>query len=483
MKSNNSLLKLLSHRIILILSLIFITNSILISDVIKKESSIDTPLKLNTSKADAREKNITSRNNLSDDSLNITRILWRLKTPFIKNKMTEILKEIAYEKKLVNPYPVDFYVLNPNKRERGELGNKRYLKNKTVYMPIDKILDSLSTIIIKSVILRINKIDFDMAKFDIGLLIDPTYDNSYLNLSQFPDLKDDKKLRKLLLETVLKDDKKRSFEWIWGKSTDNDAYYSTKLTAFNGAFTIYLKYRTFIGRNSFRDKNGWFYKLANYEQKQPERIVVLTGTKNIKKNEPKKNDQEIIENKSKEYTENIDVEIIETKLEIPFIYETSIDTIKFNIFQYEKVVDKDKYYLDYEKEMPIYSIIDSLGNKIYDAVSVIKADGTKLKFKSNNIIENDNYNETIFVADSTTFSDISYEEKLKTLLAQAYNHPMKRRTIEFIYGKSKSGYSYYALVLTVFNGQITIFNNYRKSAKRDYYINKKGWFSNIPVIN
>ena len=482
-------MKKLTHLISILFFLIYATFSshniiLLFSSEIVNKKSIDF-IPLLQAKNEAFEENKINRNNLSEDSLNIARILWRLKTPFIKKKMDLILKDIAYEKKLIDPYPVDFYFLNPNKRERGELGNKRYIKNNTIYMPVDKIIDSLSNIITRSVILRINKIDYEMEKLNIGLLAGPTFDNSYLNLNIFPDLKDREKLKTLLLETILKSDKKRSFEWIWGKSIDNDAYYSTKLTAFNGAFTIYLEYRTFIGQNSFRDKNGWFYQLANYEQKSEnieKKEQFLLTTRNDD------NQNNLVEEKKATTNEGVSNNFIKIKqkakkrFKAPFIYDSSIDSLIFNVFQYDKVFGKDKYYLDYEKEISINAIMDSLSYRIIDNVNILKTDKNDIEFQCDSIVNNLNYNETIFILDSISSSDKFYKEKIKTILAQAYNQPMKRKTIEFMYGKTKSGYSYYALVLTIFNGQLTIFNNYRKNAKRDYYIDKKGWFNQLPVF-
>ncbi len=427
----------------------------------------------------ANEQNSIDRNNLSEDSLNISRILWRLKTPFIKNKMSLILEEIAYEKKLIDPYPVDFYFLNPNKRERGELGNKRYIKGKTVYMPVGQILDSLSNIITRSVILRVNKIDFNSKKFDIGLLVGPNFDNSFLNLNLFPDLKDKEKLRSLLLETILKSDKKRSFEWVWGKSIENNAYYSTKLTAFNGAFTIYLEYRTYIGQNSLRDKNNWFDDLSVFEQSthidpKDNQLLLSSDTEVI-------NTQTIIDNDTTQIKIPLDRTVV-IENTAPFIYENNLDTLKFNVFRYSKEIDSDRHFLKYEKELSISEMIDSLGSNITENVNAIKTDKTNIQISGESTIENNNYNETIFLLDKKISNDIYYNEKIKTILAQAYYHPMKRKTIEFLYGKSKSGYSYYALVITIFNGQITIFDNYRKNAKRDYYIDKNSWFNGLPVI-
>ena len=443
----------------------------------ENNSFIYSPLLKNH--VNANKQNSIDRNNLSEDSLNISRILWRLKTPFIKNKMSQILEEIAYEKKLIDPYPVDFYFLNPNKRERGELGNKRYVKGKTVYMPVGHILDSLSNIITRSVILRVNKIDFNSIKFDIGLLVGPNFDNSFLNLNLFPDLKDKEKLRSLLLETILKSDKKRSFEWIWGKSLENNAYYSTKLTAFNGAFTIYLEYRTYIGLNSLRDKNNWFNELPVFNPSpqtgSKDSLVLLSSDSEVLSTPI------IIEKDTTQAKIIIDKSVVLEKT-VPFIYENSLDTLDFNVFRYAKEIDSDRHFLKYEMELSISEIIDSLGSNITENINAIKTDKTNIKILSKSVIENKNYNETIFLLDKKISNDIYYNEKIKTILAQSYNYPMKRKTIEFIYGKSKSGYSYYALVITIFNGQITIFDNYRKNAKRDYYIDKNSWFNGLPVI-
>ena len=46
---------------------------------------------------------------LKSDSLNLSRILWRIKGEDVRKELESIIDRITYEKRVIQPYPIEFY--------------------------------------------------------------------------------------------------------------------------------------------------------------------------------------------------------------------------------------------------------------------------------------------------------------------------------------------------------------------------------------
>jgi len=409
------------------------------------------------------------------DSLNISRILWRIKSPLARKNIFHLLDKIEIESKILKPYPVDFYYIGTSLH--------KYDKKKFYKLSVDALLDSLNSVIKKASILRLNKINF--AKLNSVKTYGKSFENSYVNLIDFPDFQNIDSLRHILLETVLKSDKKSTIEWIWGRSEENDAFYSTKLTAFNGGFSVYPTYRTFIGANKLRNKDSWFFRLESFNPLLQREKVSLT-----KKQAAGLSKQHSDTTKQITSTKIAPVQQIKPVVKKEKIivkeeklagspknqYDKKLDSLHYDVIYYNRILGSERHNLDYEKNMVLKEIVDSLSTYIADA-TILKLDRTDIGFFKSKAFKNINEE----YIDLSTIESQSLRSKLILLISEALDSPNKRRSIEWILGKSKSGYSYYAVVITVFDGQLTIFNEYKKVAGRFYIKDKNSWFNQLKV--
>lgn len=412
---------------------------------------------------------------LKSDSLNISRILWRIKSPLARKNIFHLLDKIETESKILKPYPVDFYYIGTSLH--------KYDKKKFHKLSVDALLDSLNPVIKKATILRLNKIDF--AKLNSVKTYSESFDNSYVNLTDFPDFQNIDSLRHILLETVLKSDKKSTIEWIWGRSEENDAFYSTKVTAFNGGFSVYPTYRTFIGANKLRNKDSWFFRLESFNPLLQRKKISLTKKQTTELSKQHSDTtKQTISTKTASRQQIKPVVKKEKRIEkeekiavTPTIeYDKKLDSLHYDVIYYNRILGSDRHNLDYEKNMVLKEIVDSLSTYIADA-TILKLDRTDIEFFKSKAFKNINEE----YIDLSTIESQSLRSKLILLLSEALDSPNKRRSIEWILGKSKSGYSYYAVVITAFDGQLTIFNEYKKVAGRFYIRDKNSWFNQLKI--
>ena len=388
-----------------------------------------------------------SRKALSSDSLNISRIMWRIKDPKVKNRLHDLLDDLNLEMKLLTPYRINKY-----SRKKHS-----YTLTDSAYMPVDILLDSLKNIIDKSVVISTQREDLTINKKT----------DLYKNLNVYPEYKDKNYLRSMLYETILNSDKKRTIEWIWGRSIDDDAFFSTKLMAYDGIFLLYPEFRRFIGRDSFRNKNSWFFDLQIYDPSKKdikELIVEKTSEKIIV--EKKKN---IITVTPEEIKPELIIKNEDNYKTIDF--DLSLDTLLFNINFFDQKNGEKNYSLVYSKKMSIKKLINSQIKSLSRA-KFIKLNRTR--------INNHSKSEEYIALNENFYKNLKENEnKLKEILTEVYNNPDKKSTIEWIVGRGKKGYSYYAVVFTAYDGQLTIFNDYKKSTNSSYYNDKTSWYNKL----
>ena len=73
-------------------------------------------------------------------------------------------------------------------------------------------------------------------------------------------------------------------------------------------------------------------------------------------------------------------------------------------------------------------------------------------------------------------------DRLKKYLSEGLNSPNVKRTAELIYSKDKNGMSYYAAVITVYDGQATYFPEYKIYASSEVRKDKTSWFNMLEII-
>lgn len=390
---------------------------------------------------------------LTSDSLAIDRIMWRIQSPDVKNNLKSILSDISREKAILRPYPIYFF--------KQDVKTRKYFQSHSSEMSVDQLVDTLKFIMDKSIILRVNKVDFTrlgMSEFNYG------FDNDYVNLHLYPEFKDPIKLRLILLETVLSHSRKSSIEWIWGKSPENDAYYSTKLTSFNGVFTIYPDYRTYIGLDTFRDENSWFYSLTDYIEKRKQPLEIATSSENIitDNNESNQNKIEDTPQKIANNTEEKNTE--EEKSEVVLNDFSMLTTF----FKYNDETLSHK--VNFSEEMESSEIVDSLLNYVNKSkVALLSKEDYRIYYGTD-YSENRNH-ET---------GDAKKKDGLRRLLKKSYDNPESRHSIEWAVEKDKDNRHYYSVLLTAYKKSITVFESYKKVAPKKVRDDKESWYYRLP---
>ena len=271
----------------------------------------------------------------------------------------------------------------------------------------------------------------------------------------------------MIKETALRSDKKSSLEWIWGKSPDNDAYYSTKLTYFDDQFSLYPEYRFYIGTDPFRDKNSWFFTLEDHPKViQQESITVAEVPKNAEEETgefresviSERNDERISEVNEPEAKEVFDCGCPEDHPDF------SLDVVFYETKGEEQVSsERTVKFTDLLKEASEANII-----------KFIRLTGTDFSFDSGEVRKTDTESVIELKGDPGICAN-----RLKKHLSEGITNPNMKRTAELIYTKDKNGMSYYAAVITVYDGQATYFTEYKIYASSEVRKDESSWFNKL----
>lgn len=412
-------------------------------------------------------------NEIKSDSLKVNDLISTMSSEIGKEGLKDLLTKLEESKQLFEPFPVDLYYLDGI---RFKFKEKRHLT-------IEELIDLLTEIIFRSKIIRINKLHFQNGSGKVNLA-----DNTYKELDKFPEYKDVDLLRKILETTVLNSDRKSSIEWIWGRSLNNDAYFSTKLTVFDKQFTLYPDYRVFVGKNSYRDKKHWFYSLKKHstlvagnkvvESKSITNVDTVTseGYVGVSKVAKVDTDTLVIADISK-YINTGDVSQIKE-----FTCGTG-NNFEYDVLKDEVSVTADIYEKDENKNY-ISKKIENIHLKLFvkDLLSVTHNINTIKFSKTDFIIKDDNVKklseeEFVEITDDVRICS----ERIKSFLAEALLFPDKKRSIELITNRNKSKLSYFATVITIYDGQITVFYDYKIATPSEYRKDKESWYNKLEI--
>ena len=387
----------------------------------------------------------TRKQLIDSDSLFLTSEADSLSSPYVKAEVKELLKKISLSKKIFRPFKVDIY------RTEGH----KFVFDHQSEMTISDMLDHIEERTKKAKILRINQLDLDNGKKFV------LTDNSFKVLEKEPLYRSKEKVMEMIEQTALGPDKKSSLEWIWGKSTDNDAYYSTKLTYFDDQFSLYPEYRFFIGSDPFRDKNSWFFTLKDHPEVQ-ERVTVA-------------------EAQDKHYVpEEKNEEIFRTGGSIEPAAEEVFDCgcphkypdISLDIVMYEQ---RENEQFAVNKTMSFSELFELSAG--HTDTKFIRLKGTDFSFEGSEVKKTESESVIEITGDIQICAD-----RLKKYLSEGLNSPNVKRTAELIYSKDKNGMSYYAAVITVYDGQATYFPEYKIYASSEVRKDKTSWFNMLEII-
>lgn len=416
-------------------------------------------------------------NELQSDSASLERAVRYLKNPLLKKQVEKLLSETVAEKRRLDFYPVDFYYLRGNEKNN-------YTPGAGVYLTLDQLVDSLQSAVELAKIMRINKIDFyrfllaDSSGNNQNDLISASQDNHFVMLDSFPIYRQSEFLKQMFMETVLSTDKKRSVEFIWGRSEDNDAFFSTRLTAYNGQFSVYPRYRTFIGLDTFRDKKSWFADLKIYRKPQYLDTLTLADKNPVRQQSVVATTINLPTLPSIATAEPITGEkpLVVTNLSLAAKETVAAQksSKSFNVSYYDQEKGSSSYQLKYE------ALLNS--DAIYDSLKLVLTDARFLKIEKNNLPMQkelgSNGNEIMNLSGQP-----DNHNRLNLILNTVEKNPDNRHSVEWITGRTKGSSTYLATVITAFDGQLTVFNNYKKIADRALVKDKNSWFNQLPVLS
>ena len=409
---------------------------------------------------------------IKKDSLKVNDLIGTMLTDIGKENLQELLNKLEESKKLFEPFPVDLYYLH---------GIRFKFKEKK-YLTIEELIDSLTEMISRSKIIRINKLHFQNGSGKVNLA-----DNTYKELDKHPEYKDIDLLRKILETTVLNSERKSSIEWIWGRSNENDAYFSTKLTVFDKQFTLYPNYRVFVGKNSYRDKKHWFYTLKEHstvtadnkvvESKNTTNVDTVSSEGDVAAEVVKVNADTLVVADISKDTDLIDISLVKEftcGIESDFEYDVMKDEISLNADIYSK--DEDNNYVSKQIEnISLKAFVKGQLSRI-QSISAIKFSKTDFIIKDGNV-KKLSEEEYVEITDDVRICS----ERIKSFFAEALLFPDKKRSIELITGRNKSKLSYFATIITIYDGQITVFNDYKIAAPSVYRKDKESWYNHLVI--
>ncbi|MDA3886780.1 MAG: hypothetical protein PF638_14410 [Candidatus Delongbacteria bacterium] len=408
---------------------------------------------------------------LKQDSLKLKDLISSMSSEIAKDGLEDLLEKLDEGKQLFEPFPVDFYSLK----------GIRFQFNEKKHLTIDELIDLLKDIIDRSKIIRINKLHFQNGSGKVNLA-----DNTYKELDKYPEYKDLDMLRRILETTVLNSERKSSIEWIWGKSVDGDAYFSTKLTVFDKQFTLYPDYRVFVGKNSYRDKKHWFYSLKEHSIVTADNQVV--ESKNVVNVDTTISNEVVTDivrfradtlviadiSKDSEITKFSQVKEFTCGTGSDFEYDIMKDEISLSADIYKR--DAENNYVSKKIEnIPLKTFVKDIISEQQN-INTIKFSKTDFIIKDDNV-KKLSEEEFIEITDDVRICS----EKIKSFFAEALLFPDKKRSIELITGRNKSKLSYFATVITIYDGQITVFYDYKIATPSEYRKDKDSWFNKLVV--
>jgi hypothetical protein len=408
------------------------------------------------------------------DSVKISLFLESVSSDIAKRELMEVLAGISLSRKIFKNFSVDIY---------SRQGHK-YSLSATKSMTVSELLDLISDAAEKSRILRINKLELDNGN---GGRLKLT-DNSFKDLNKDPSYRKKEVVMGIIEETALKSDRKSSLEWIWGKSDDNDAYFSTKLTFFEDRFSFYPEYRMFVGNDPLRDKKSWFFALEDHPK--PVRTVESTPLQAEIMEEPEK-PQAVAETASESAGQIIAAimnEELKESEDAPIQIVTEAASLSENVFDCGSAAFEDMNYetdyILYEKDAagnlvssPLRSGIGDLLNRAYSGTQVIKyirLTSADFSYQGNETARSESESVIEITGDVSVCS-----KRLKAFLSEGMTGSNQKRSIEFITGVNGDKMSYNAKVLTVFDGNTSYFPEYKIYAPADVRKDKKSWFSRM----
>jgi hypothetical protein len=383
---------------------------------------------------------------LLSDSLSVKEVLGSIKSDFVRKEIEVLLARISESKKIFKPFRIDFYSRNKHNYKLSEYRE----------MTVSELLDSLSDNIRKAKILRINKLDLNgdgSKKFALT-------DNSFKDLDKEPEYRDKAEVLRIIEETALSANKKSSLEWIWGRSPENDAYYSTKLTYFDDRFSLYPEYRFFVGYDPLRDRKGWFFSLAEHAEDLDKMIAEAVS-------EPQISNYDIDENS--DISEDITVAEAE-EFDCGSSSYADID-YETDIIIYEKDPEGNL------KSSPQKMNAGNLLKLIYERsgqIEFIRLTSTDYSFEGNEVRKSENESMIEISGDVSLCS-----RRIKSFLSEGMTDAGRKRSVEFITGSNSDKLSYNAAIITVYDGQTSYFRDYKIYASSEVRKDKNSWFNNL----
>ncbi|MBU4487170.1 MAG: hypothetical protein KKD38_09615, partial [Candidatus Delongbacteria bacterium] len=321
-----------------------------------------------------------------------------------------------------------------------------------------------------------NKLDLDNGNGKKLLLSD----NSFKDLEKEPSYKNKINLLEIIEKTALRSNQKSSLEWIWGKSPESDAYFSTKLTFYDDQFSLYPEYRFFIGNDPFRDPKSWFFSLEDYPVKPIETVSYKGQIVNKGRTEFFKDSATIVQTyddepvKSECLVTDLNISDIKTEPELPEFDCGSSDEITdfiMDVVFYEKAQDGDIHTT--KKTINISDLLKD-AFKIDDSIKYIRLTGTDFLFEGNEV-KKSNTESVIEIK-----GDINIcRKRLRKYLAEGMIEPNKKRSIELVTGVNKDKLSYNAIIVTVYDGQTSFFPEYKVYASSEDRKDKNSWFNKL----
>jgi hypothetical protein len=417
-------------------------------------------------------------NEVTADSVFLKSISDSIRSDYVKDEIKTLLVKISDSKKIFSKFGIDVY-----KRQKF-----KYMMSYKTEMTISDLLDSLSDVMGKARILRINKLDLDNGNGNGNGKKIALSDNSFKDLSKEPSYKNKAKILEMIEKTALTSFQKSSLEWIWGKSPESDAYFSTKLTFFDDHFSLYPEYRFFIGNDPLRDPKSWFFTLEDYSAPgAPLPVVAEAKTEEIKIEEVKKTDEKEtpVEVVKKEPVAEVKKAYIsepvkpEAKPEV-----TETQEPEFDCGSSDEIADLTLDAVFYEKndKDEIQSVnrtvrLDNMLKELFKNGTIIKfirLTGSDFIFEGNEVRKS-NSESVIEVA-----GDINMcLNRLKAFLSEGVSEPNKKRSVELITSANKDKLSYNAIIITVYDGQTSVFTEYKVYASSEVRKDKNSWFNKL----
>ncbi len=395
-------------------------------------------------------------NELSSDSAFISSLSDSLRSDIVKQEIISLLNRLSESRKLFRPFDIDIY--------RTE--KKRFVFDRQEKMTVSEVLDHIEEMTRKARILRINRLDLDNGK---NLKLS---DNSFKDLIKEPGYRSKEKIMAIIEETAMRPDKKSSLEWIWGKSRDDDAYYSTRLTYFDDRFSLYPEYRSYIGTDPFRDKKSWYFTLEDYpEIKSRESLAATPMPESPVLHE---------ENMTEAVKEPL---ISESNAEPDLPEEEGTQTLTFDCGCQEKYPDFSFVVVFYHEQgfsphARTLNFSELFSSVVKDAgIRFIRLTGTDFSFEGSEVKKTETESVIEITGDIQLCSD-----RLKKHLAEGITDPDRKRTAELIHARDKNGMSYYASVITVYDGQATFFKGYKIYASSEVRKAGNSWFNRIVTV-